>query len=296
MRLVTFRHRDLVAPGVVTPDGGSIVDLTRMEGGVTGLLELADDPSLARRARAFAAEAQADCHVPAQEATILAPVPWPRRNILCVGKNYHEHAEEFHRSGFDASSGGASIPEHPIIFTKASTTVIGPGAPIPASADPTASVDYEAELAVVIGREGKSIPRDAAYDHVFGYTIVNDVTSRTIQQRHRQWFLGKNFDGFCPMGPEIVTADEIADVESLEVSAKINDELRQKAIVRDLIFDIPALIARISAVMTLLPGDIIATGTPSGVGIGFDPPRFLKPGDVCRVEIGGIGVLENPVL
>jgi 2-keto-4-pentenoate hydratase/2-oxohepta-3-ene-1,7-dioic acid hydratase in catechol pathway len=173
--------------------------------------------------------------------------------------------------------------------------VIGPGVPIKASADWTGSVDYEVELAVVIGVGGRQIKKADAYAHVFGYTIINDVTSRTLQHRHKQWFLGKNFDTFCPMGPCLVTADEIADVTRLVVSTRLNGEERQRAVVKDLIFDIPTLIETLSAVMTLEPGDIIATGTPAGVGIGFNPPRFMKPGDRVAVEISGIGVLENPV-
>jgi 2-keto-4-pentenoate hydratase/2-oxohepta-3-ene-1,7-dioic acid hydratase in catechol pathway len=225
---------------------------------------------------------------------LLAPLPRPPRNVFCVGKNYHEHAKEFASSGFDATAKEV-VPEAPVVFSKPPSAVIGPGAPIPSYLDPTDSVDYEGELAVVIGRGGRGIKRAGALGHVFGYTIVNDVTARTLQQRHRQWVLGKGIDGFCPMGPVIVTADEVPDPSRLKVRTWVNDELRQDESVASLIFDIPTLIETISAGITLEPGDVIATGTPYGVGIGFTPPRFLKPGDTVRIEIDGIGVLENPV-
>jgi 2-keto-4-pentenoate hydratase/2-oxohepta-3-ene-1,7-dioic acid hydratase in catechol pathway len=226
---------------------------------------------------------------------LLAPIPRPAKNIFCVGKNYHEHAKEFHDSGFDASAGAAAIPDLPIIFTKAATTVIGPEAPIPGSSDPTQSVDYEGELTVMIGKGGRGISKADAYAHVFGYTIINDVTARTLQHAHKQWFLGKNLDGFCPMGPCVVTADEVPDVGRLRLETRVNGEVRQSAAVSDLIFDIPTLIETISGVMTLEPGDLIATGTPVGVGIGFKPPKYLKAGDTVSITIEPIGTLTNPV-
>jgi 2-keto-4-pentenoate hydratase/2-oxohepta-3-ene-1,7-dioic acid hydratase in catechol pathway len=229
------------------------------------------------------------------DVRLLAPIPRPAKNIFCVGKNYHEHAKEFHDSGFDASAGAAAIPDLPIIFTKAATTVIGPEAPIPGSSDPTQSVDYEGELTVVIGKGGRGISKADAYAHVFGYTIINDVTARTLQHAHKQWFLGKNLDGFCPMGPCVVTADEVPDVGRLRLETRVNGEVRQSAAVSDLIFDIPTLIETISGVMTLEPGDLIATGTPVGVGIGFKPPKYLKAGDTVSITIEPIGTLTNPV-
>ena len=202
----------------------------------------------------------------------------------------------FIKAGFDASAGQSAIPDCPIFFSKSYTSIIGPGAAIPASADWTNSVDYEVELGVVIGRGGRNIKKGQAYDHVYGYTIINDVTSRTLQQKHKQWFLGKNFDGFCPMGPWLVTSDEVGDVEQLTVSTHVNGELRQSAKIADLIFDIPTLIHDLSAVTTLYPGDIIATGTPSGVGLGFDPPKFLQPGDLVSLKIDKLGTLQSPVV
>jgi 2-keto-4-pentenoate hydratase/2-oxohepta-3-ene-1,7-dioic acid hydratase in catechol pathway len=228
-----------------------------------------------------------------QQVQLIAPIPRPRRNVFCVGKNYHAHAKEFAGSGFDSSAkSGGDIPAEPIIFTKVPESVVGPNAPVLFPGEVSTAIDYEVELAVIIGQGGKRIRRADAMQHVWGYTIVNDVTARDWQSRHQQWLLGKSFDTFCPMGPWIVTADEM-DGQNTQVKCWINGELRQNASTRDFIFDIPKLIETLSAGITLYPGDIIATGTPVGVGIGFKPPKYLKPGDVMRLEIDGIGVLEN---
>jgi 2-keto-4-pentenoate hydratase/2-oxohepta-3-ene-1,7-dioic acid hydratase in catechol pathway len=233
--------------------------------------------------------------LPLASVCLLAPIPTPARNIFCVGKNYAAHAREFQRSGFDATSSGQDIPQAPVVFTKAPSSVIGPDAPILGHLDPTNSVDYEGELGVVIGRGGRGISRQTAMAHVFGYTIINDVTARTLQQEHKQWFLGKSIDGFCPMGPTIVTADEIPDPAQLKLQTRVNGEKRQDASVGDLIFDIPILIETISRGITLFPGDVIATGTPEGVGIGFKPPKYLHAGDVVKITIEPIGTLSNAV-
>ena len=231
---------------------------------------------------------------PLDRVALEAPIPRPLRNIFCVGKNYHEHAEEFSRSGFDSSAAAGAIPKHPIIFSKVPETVIAGGAPVVIDPEVSTAIDYEAELAVIIGKPGRSIRPEDAFDHVWGYTAVNDVTARDLQSRHSQWLVGKSQDTFCPMGPWAVTRDEI-DIADTGIRCLINGEVRQSSNTRLLIFDIPTIIATISAGVTLRSGDVIATGTPAGVGIGFDPPRYLKPGDVMRVEIDGIGVLENPV-
>jgi 2-keto-4-pentenoate hydratase/2-oxohepta-3-ene-1,7-dioic acid hydratase in catechol pathway len=230
-----------------------------------------------------------------EDARLLAPILAPPHNIMCVGKNYHAHAHEFSRSGFDAGSTAAdAVPEYPIIFTKPSGAISAHGDDIPLWPGIDAAVDYEGELAIVIGRGGRGISRANALAHVFGYTIINDVTARDLQRQHKQWFLGKGIDGFGPMGPWIVTADEI-DGSDLRVTCRVNGETRQNATTADLIFDVPTLIETISRCVTLCPGDVIATGTPEGVGIGFNPPRFLGDGDVIEVEIAGIGVLRNTV-
>lgn len=290
MRLVTFRDGKGTRIGALD-EAGRVLDLAAADAALPReMLALIAGGDAALRA-ARAAEVTAPV---AEGAAILAPIPRPAKNIFCVGKNYHEHAKEFARSGFDATAKEV-VPEAPVVFSKPPTSVIGPHDPIPSFLDASASTDYEGEIAVVIGKGGRGITEGDAYAHVFGYTIVNDVTARTLQHRHRQWILGKGIDGFCPMGPAIVTADAAGVPPRLAISTWVNGELRQRAPVSDLIFGIPTLIATISAAITLEPGDIIATGTPAGVGIGFTPPRFLKPGDVVRIEVPGIGVLENPV-
>lgn len=231
--------------------------------------------------------------MPLSAVKLEAPIPRPRRNIFCAGVNYRAHASEFARSGFGQAA-AQEIPDHPVIFTKVPDCVIGPGEPIRIPDRLSTAIDYEAELAVVIGKGGVGISRSRAMEHVWGYTILNDVTARDLQHRHRQWLIGKSLDGFGPMGPWLVSADEV-DGQNLQVRCWVNDELRQDASTRDLIFDIPTLIETISAGITLVPGDVIATGTPAGVGIGFDPPRFLKRGDRVRIAIEGIGELSNPV-
>lgn len=285
MRLVTFEDGKGRRIGALD-EAGKVLDL-----GLPGdMLAL-----IAGSEAALAAARQAMDSAPVvPDARLLAPIPRPAKNIFCVGKNYHEHAREFASSGFDATAKEV-VPEAPVVFSKPPTSVIGPGEPIPSFLDSSNSTDYEGEIAVVIGKGGRGIAEAEAYAHVFGYTIVNDVTARTLQHRHRQWILGKGIDGFCPMGPAIVTADAAGTPPKLAISTWVNGELRQRAPIGDLIFAIPTLIATISAAITLEPGDIIATGTPAGVGIGFDPPKFLKPGDKVRIEVPGIGVLENTV-
>ncbi len=276
--------------GMLTPEG--VRDLSGAAGAPPDVLGCAALGAAALK-RIVKAAAGAKTH-PLTKVTLLAPIPRPARNIFCVGKNYHEHAREFAQSGFDATAKEV-VPEAPVVFTKPPSAVSGPGHVIPASLDDTRSVDYEGELAVVIGKGGRGIANADALKHVFGYTIVNDVTSRKLQQLHRQWVIGKGIDGFCPMGPCVATADEIGDPTTLRLTTHVNGKLRQDAVVKDLIFDIPTLIATISRYITLQPGDIIATGTPAGVGIGFTPPKFLKKGDTVRIEIDRIGVLENTV-
>ena len=234
--------------------------------------------------------------IPLSQVALEAPIPVPRRNIFCVGKNYHEHAHEFARSGFDTSAPTVQCPANPILFSK-----------VPESVDFLRqrrrssiqtfreAVDYEAELAVIIGKSGRGIAAKDAFDHVWGYTIINDVTARDLQARYSQWLIGKSQDTFCPMGPFAVTRDEI-DIGNTAISCHVNGELRQSSNTGLLIFDIPTIIETLSAGITLQPGDVIATGTPAGVGIGFDPPKYLKGGDVVRIEIGGIGVLENEIV
>lgn len=209
----------------------------------------------------------------------------PNKNIFCIGKNYAAHAREF----------DGTPPENMIVFTKAPTTVIGHGQPIPLHEGVTNELDYEGELAVVIGKKGKAISRDEAEDYIFGYTILNDITARDLQARHQQFFLGKSLDGTCPIGPWIVTKDEAGDARDLEIETKVNGEVRQHARTSLFLFPIDEIIATLSKGMTLEPGDIIATGTPAGVGKGFKPPRYLKDGDVIEICVESIGTLVNKV-
>ena len=229
---------------------------------------------------------------PLSEVRPQAPIPRPRRNILCLGKNYLEHAQEI----AEKMKLSAEAPRQPIIFTKATTAVISPGEPIPAYPAYTSKLDYEAELALVIGAGGRDIAPEHAWDHVFGYTAINDVSARDLQKSHYQWFRAKSLDGFAPMGPLLVHRSSMPEPKDIEVKCFVNGELRQSDTFDRLIFDVPIMISVLSAGMTLLPGDIIATGTPAGVGMGFTPPKYLQPGDEVVVDVTGVGELRNPVM
>jgi 2-keto-4-pentenoate hydratase/2-oxohepta-3-ene-1,7-dioic acid hydratase in catechol pathway len=294
MHLVTFSDSGRYRLGVLDTMHGEVVDLAvaapELPSEMLAFIALgAAGLTTARHALAGGRGRH-----PLTQVQLAAPIVRPRRNLFCVGKNYRAHVREVSSLG-TAGDTPDGVPAHPIIFSKATSSVIGPDAPIPAWLDSTHSVDYEGELAVVIGRGGRGIARGDAMDHVYGYTLVNDVSSRTLQARHQQWFLGKSLDGFCPMGPALVSADVIPDVSRLRLQTRVNGELRQDAGINDLIFDIPTLIETLSQAMTLEPGDIIATGTPAGVGMGYVPPRYLRKGDRVTVSIDPIGTLENPV-
>lgn len=263
---------------------GSLAAL--IAGGDAALTALADVV-----ARANAGDAGLRAHV-APEPTLLAPIPRPAKNVFCVGRNYAEHIAE----GARAQNTTVAVTEVPVFFTKPPTAVIGDGAAIPVFAHVSAQIDYEVELAVIIGTPGRDIPKDRALAHVWGYTILNDITARDVQRRHGgQYFKGKGLDGSCPLGPWIVTADAISDPHKLSIGLTVNGEQRQKGNTSDMIFDIPTLIASLSEGLTLEPGDIIATGTPSGVGYAMDPPRFLKAGDEIVCDVAEIGHLKNTV-
>ncbi|MGI8334527.1 fumarylacetoacetate hydrolase family protein [Actinomadura scrupuli] len=305
MRLVTFTDSP-TAPtageppgpeagrvGVVIPEAGTVRDLSGALPPGAGMLDVIAGwaelrPVIEERLAGLPA-------TPLADVVLLAPIPVPRRNVFCVGKNYREHVAEFGASGYDTPERSLDVPDKPVVFSKATTSVTGPAADIDPHHGVTGELDYEGELGVIIGPGGRGIGRETALDHVWAYTIVNDVTARDLQRDHRQWLLGKSLDTHCPIGPYAVTADEIPDVTALEVRTRVNGELRQSAPVKDMVFDVAELIATISAGITLLPGDIIATGTPAGVGIGFDPPKFLVSGDVVEVSITGLGALRNRV-
>ena len=223
---------------------------------------------------------------------LAAPIPRPRKNIICLGENYAEHAKE----SAEARGRQATGLEAPIFFTKAPTTVNSPYGNIVIDPSVSIEIDWEAELAVIIGKGGKNIREEDALSHVFGYTVVNDVSARDIQWRHKQYFKGKSIDGYCPMGPWIVTADEIADPQELAVRLRVNGVTKQDSNTHMMIFSVRTIIAVLSQGMTLEPGDIIATGTPSGVGFARKPPEYLKAGDVMETEVEGIGTLRNVVV
>ena len=293
MLLVTFSEGGSSRIGVLDPARREVVDLSKQSAlpqDMRAFIALLDAGVDAAR-HALASEA---ARLPLADVKLLAPLPRPARNIVCVGKNYREHAREVQATAITGADKDG-VPEVPVFFTKWTSSVIGPEEPIPSHLDPTRSTDYEGELAVIVGRSGRGIARADAMRHVYGYTIINDVTARKLQKLHNQWFLGKSVDGYCPMGPAIVTADDISDVGKLRVQTRVNGELRQDAPVSDLVFDIPTLIETLSRTMTLEPGDIISTGTPAGVGIGFKPPKFLQAVDVVAVTIDPIGTLQNPV-
>jgi 2-keto-4-pentenoate hydratase/2-oxohepta-3-ene-1,7-dioic acid hydratase in catechol pathway len=287
LRIATFSFQGRRHVGVLSSDATSITPFA-LEGASAdvGALALIDAAAAGRPL-----PATVGASIPLTEVRLEAPIPRPRRNLWCVGRNYHEHAKELQASVFKDNS--ANPAAWPIVFTKVPECVIGPTdtVQLPGAAV-SQQIDYEAELAVIIGKGGKNIAKADAMQHVYGYTIVNDVTARDVQMRHQQWDMGKSFDTFCPMGPWIVTVDEL-DGQHTRVRCWVNGELRQDGRTESLIFDIPTLIETVSRGITLHPGDVIATGTPAGVGMGLSPPRFLKTGDTVRIEIDGIGQIEN---
>jgi 2-keto-4-pentenoate hydratase/2-oxohepta-3-ene-1,7-dioic acid hydratase in catechol pathway len=293
MRLVTFRHRDRTAPGLLL-DSERVLDLANCLAGkaaLSSVLDLVLAGEAGESALRDATKGAGAATLSLKDVTLLAPIPHPLKNVFCVGRNYVEHVAE----GFRARGTEMKLPEYPQFFTKPATAVIGPGEEIPLDSEVTQKLDYEVELGVIIGKRGRNIPRESALQHIYGYTIVNDVTARDLQRRHDQWFKGKGLDGSCPMGPHVVHRSAVADPQSLDLSLRVNGERRQHSNTRHMIFDLKTIIASLSEALTLEPGDVIATGTPSGVGFAMDPPTFLKDGDVVEAEVQGIGVLKNTV-
>ena len=295
MRLISYKNRNEndIQTGLLTNNDQELIPLITLglPGDMNNLIKM-DFEEIKNRISLINDETS---KLSLSDVKVLSPIPRPLRNIMCVGKNYHDHAQEFYGSGFD-SSGKKAVADFPVIFTKATTSVIATNENIVLANDYTNTTDYEGELGLVLRKGGKNIKPEDAYDHVFGYTIINDVSARNIQKQHEQWFIGKSPDTYCPMGPALVTADEIQDVTKLKLRTIVNDEVRQDSVVSRLIFDIPTLISTISKTMTLETCDVIATGTPAGVGIGSEPPIYLKPGDSVEVHIDKIGVLRNQVL
>jgi 2-keto-4-pentenoate hydratase/2-oxohepta-3-ene-1,7-dioic acid hydratase in catechol pathway len=286
LRIATYRVRGQRHVGSVSSDGQHVTafDLA------PALAERGALPLVEQAASGAAWPALVGGAVALAEVRLEAPLPHPRRNLFCVGRNYHAHAAELRETVFKDSP--KDTQAWPIVFTKVPECVVGPDDEVRLPIAVSGQVDYEAELAVIIGRGGRDIARADAMGHVFGYTIVNDVTARDVQMRHQQWDLGKSFDTFCPMGPWIVSADEL-DGTDTRVRCWVNGQPRQDGRTVDLIFDIPTLIETCSRGITLYAGDLIATGTPAGVGMGLSPPVWLRHGDVVRIEIDGIGSLSN---
>jgi 2-keto-4-pentenoate hydratase/2-oxohepta-3-ene-1,7-dioic acid hydratase in catechol pathway len=299
MRLATIRCDGSHECAAILPDGAALrlaqaVEATSKPNAffssMQRLIEAGEQGLEAARALVAKAGTLGSAIVPAESVVFAAPLPRPAKNVFCVGRNYAEHIAEGER----AQKTKIGITEHPVFFTKPATAVVGPGEDVLLFSHVSQQLDYEVELAVVIGRPGRDIPAERAFEHVYGYTILNDVTARDVQRRHGgQYFKGKGLDRSCPMGPWIVTADEVPSPGDLGIRLKVNGELRQDGNTSAMIFDISTLIASLSEGLTLEPGDVIATGTPSGVGYAMDPPRFLKHGDVVECEIDGIGKLTN---
>ena len=285
MRIASWKWGGSDHVGTMSACGREVTPLAVAEAGHGAL------PLIQALAQGEPLPAASGPRLPTEVVTLRAPLPRPLRSLFCAGRNYRAHAAELATTVFRDS-----LPKEdlwPIVFAKLGECVVGPRDEIRLpGAQVSTQIDYESELAVVIGRGGRDIPRSRAMEHVFGYTIVNDVTARDLQVRHMQWDLGKSLDTFCPMGPCIVSADEL-DGRDTRIRGWVNGELRQDALTRDLIFDIPTLIETCSRGLTLYPGDVIATGSPAGVGMGFDPPRWLRAGDVVRIEVEGLGAIEN---
>lgn len=292
MKLITFEKNNEQLLGLVKGNEKEVVELREL--GVTAktMIELikSDTAEKLNELRVMATGFKGE---DIENITLCSPIPVPEQDIICLGINYMDHAEEsakFHNEKFEGER------PHAVYFSKRVNEAVPQGGFIDSHKEIVDSLDYEVELAVIIGRDAKKVAKEDAYDYVFGYTILNDVSARNLQTKHKQFYFGKSLDGFTPMGPWIVTADEFKNPPILKIEARVNGELRQSSSTDKLIFDIPHVIHELSQGMTLKAGTIISMGTPAGVGMGFKPPKFLKSGDVVECEIEGIGVLKNIVL
>jgi len=293
MKIVTCRYRDGQHLGIVRGNTVLLPRLISRYPGFNNTLSFIRDARKAGEMLDVLRESEKDrATFMIDDLELLAPIPRPAKNIMCLGWNYSEHVAE----SSAASNRETKLPDHPIVFTKNVTSVTAPGAAIPLDAEVTAELDWEVELGVVIGKPGLAIEPRFAMEHVFGYTVINDLSARDLQFRHKQFFIGKSLDGACPMGPWIVTAGEITDPHALYIRCDVNGERKQDSSTGNMIFDIPTIIGALSRGMTLEAGDIIATGTPDGVGFARTPPQFLHPGDEVSCEIEGIGVLRNSIV
>ena len=287
MKLVTYRLSGAEHVGALTADGRGVLPLPAAD--MNTLIETMTLADL----RSAAAAAERGGAVPLSDVELLAPIPRPRQDVVCLGMNYRDHAEESARYSADAFTKNSTAA---VYFSKRVSEAGKPDGVIPRHAGLTDRLDYEVELAVVLGKAARDVKAADAADYIFGYTILNDVSARDLQTGHKQWYFGKSLDGFTPMGPVLVTADEIAYPPALEITCRVNGELRQQSNTSLLITSIGQILEELTAGMTLLPGTIIATGTPAGVGMGFDPPRFLQSGDIVECAIEGIGTLRSTVV
>lgn len=298
MKLVTFKNNDKEKIGVLSSDNRFIYALNKINEKYFSMNELIINSNELER-KTWEKEIKAEEKVQLKgekynirEVKILAPIPEPRQDVICLGINYLDHAKEsaaFKKEAFDGKR------EKAVYFSKRVNEAVGHEGFIESHKDIVTDLDYEVELGVIIGRDAKGVSKEEALDYVFGYTIINDISARTLQNQHKQWYFGKSLDGFLPMGPCIVTAEEIQNPHNLNISSRVNGELRQRSNTSYLIFDVAFVISELSKGMTLKAGTIISMGTPAGVGMGFKPPRFLKSGDVVKCEIEGIGTLINTV-
>jgi len=291
LNLITFADAAGSRAGVLL-SGGRVLDLAVAMPPARDMLAVIDGGAAMLAAiRALATNPPANALLPLSSVALQAPIPKPRRNVFCVGRNYMDHVAEGDRTRGITNS---EVPKYPQFFTKAADCVIAPDAKVPTHEGVTKWLDYEVELVAIIGTAGRDIPKEKALEHVFGWTIGNDVTGRDLQRRHGQWFKGKSLDRSCPLGPVIVPADELSAAD-LAISLKLNGEQRQSSRTSKMIFDVPEIIHQLSAGFTLLPGDVIMTGTPEGVGYAMQPPQTMKAGDVMELTIEGIGTLTNTV-
>ncbi len=293
MRIATckYNHQDHLA--VVQDDSVFLPAMNKnWSAEINSMLQMIDsgEESL-QQLRKLVAESDQKEWLGLSQVELISPIPRPRQNVMCLGWNYIEHVEETSGKTLEAPK----LPKYPIIFTKAASSMNGPYADIPVDLEVSNKMDWEVELAVIIGKEGQGISKENALDHVFGYSIINDISARDYQKRHKQFFVGKSFTGACPMGPWIVTKDEIADPQNLNLKSWVNNELKQDSNTQYQIFDVATVIEALSKGMKLEAGDIIATGTPSGVGYVRNPPEYLMPGDVVECEVEGIGKISNPI-
>lgn len=296
MYFVTYKYASFKEAGIVMESAQKIVPVTTI-GQMMGVRFPEDMTDFIKLATPETVEAMKEIltqnpglGIDYDSVKLLAPIPRPKRNIFCLGKNYAEHAKEV-----KSLSTPAEVPESPIYFSKLSSSVTGPDSLILSHLNATRKIDYEVELAIVIGKEGADIPKDKAEDYIFGYTIANDITARDLQRKHSQWYKGKSLDTFCPLGPAIAHKSILPLPFDLDITLRVNGETRQKSKTGNMVFDIPTIIADLSQGVTLYPGDIILTGTPAGVGMAQNPPNYLSSGDVVEAEIEHIGILRNTV-